>query len=92
MVCNLSIGIMYLFGINAFVEVVREVNLNEERSTIFAEIGRKVVESLQDEEDFPESLTNEIQRLFESGKITDQGEVLNALQGDLDEDPESGNQ
>ena len=63
--------------------------LTEEKSTIFAEIGRKVIESLQDEEHFPESITSGIEKLFESGKITDQGEVLKVLQGDLDEDSDS---
>ena len=66
--------------------------LSEEKPTIFAEIGRKVIESLQDTEHFPDSITNEIEKLFESGRITDQGEVLKVLQGDLDEDPDSGNQ
>ena len=73
-------------------EVVRVAKLNKGKSTIFAEIGRKVVERLQDEEHFPESITDEIEKLFESGRITDQGEVLKVLQGDLDEDSDSGNQ
>lgn len=66
--------------------------LSEEKSTIFAEIGRKVVESLQDEEHFPKSLTIEIQKLFESGKISDQNAVLKVLEGASDEDSDSGNQ
>ncbi len=74
------------------LEVVSVAKFNVENSTIFAEIGRKVVENLQDEEHFTESIVNEIEKLFESGSITDQGEVLKVLQGDLDEDPESGNQ
>ena len=83
---------MYFLDLCANQGIVSEEKLNEANTSIFAKIGQKVVESLQDEQHFPESLTIKIQKLFESGKISDHNEVIKVLQGELDEDSDPRNQ
>ncbi len=55
-------------------------------SPIFTEIRKKVIESLEYDDQFSKSLIVEIQSLFETGKIIDQNLVLKVLEGDSDED------
>ena len=58
-------------------------------SPVFERIGMKVVENLENDAQFSKEMISQIQLLFESGNIVDQEEVLNALQGDLREDPQA---
>ena len=63
--------------------------MGELNSPIFARIGIKVFKNLENDAQFPEELISQIQMLFESGQIVDQAKVLNVLQGDMSEDPQS---
>ena len=77
-----------LFYLTRKILVMQEGSLDRSDLTILEQIAKRVVASLEHDDQFSGDLVREITRLFESGDVANQAKVLKILEGDPSEDPQ----